>query len=395
MQASLFDSYPVDSTKIKRGIVRITGKGKPLSKSQQAFNRLTARIAALKKEIEKANENLRGLQNVYEKEVRPEITTLGRSKIEMAHLLHEKRAKVKLTKNMKSDLDDLIYELLDDAFYAVEPSDNDKTLYNLYNDVSFEEEAKQQQADMSEMFADILFQQTGFTIDPAMLNNGLPDFEKIQAHFEEQLKEREKAGKGKSTRKKNQRTSDKEAREKQKEELKQKSIRSIYLSLAKILHPDTETDENIRVEKEEYMKQVTAAYNNKNLPELLELEIQWVNKYDNQLADTPENTLQLYNELLKDQVESLKDELYFMAQNPAYSNIIHLSKVPLNWAMQELSKEKKSYKKAHKEFVKYNKKLQKEANSKIVILECIDIFLQKEEDDFDDWDGFNDFISEW
>ncbi|MFT4019049.1 MAG: hypothetical protein QM668_18950 [Agriterribacter sp.] len=231
----------------------------------------------------------------------------------MAHLLHEKREKVKLSKTDKTYLNDLILNLFDDAFYAVEPTDKDKALYSQYNDVSFDEEVESQQAGMAEIFTDLLYQQTGLKIDPSILNEKNPDFEKIQAHFEEQLNKNTGTDKKKDKKKKNQRTIDKEIKEKQKETLKQKSIRSIFLSLAKILHPDTETDENAKAEKEEYMKRVTVAYNNRNLPELLELEMQWVHKHENQLADTPEETLKLYNELLKEQAENLEDDLYLTA----------------------------------------------------------------------------------
>lgn len=388
MQTKLFNAEPGKTDQVNKSVAKIVSKGKPLSKNQQAFNRLTTRIANLKKQIVEVNEKLHTLQAVYEKEVRPEVAILGRTKIEMAHLLHEKREKVKLSKTDKGYLNDLILDLFDDAFYAVEPTDKDKALYSQYNDVSFDEEVESQQADVAEMFADMLYQQTGFKIDPSILNEKNPDFEKIQAHFEEQLNKNAGTDKKKSNKKKSQRAIDKEIKEEQKEALKQKSIRSIFLSLAKILHPDTETDENAKVEKEEYMKRVTVAYNNRNLPELLELEMQWVHKHENQLADTPEQTLKLYNELLKKQAENLEDDLYFTAQNPAYSNVAHFMDIPLAMATHELNKEKKSYIATYKKYAHHNKRLLQEPNSKNVILDCINNFLViAEDDDFEDFFG--------
>ena len=385
MQLDLFNAEPDKEVKATNGIIKIVSKEKPLSKNQQAFNRLTTEIANLKKEIDEVNERLRFLQNLYEKEVRPEIVILGRVKIEMAHLLHEKRTKVKLAKNIKNRLDELIFDLLDDAFYAVEPSDKDKELYSFYTDVSFDEEMDREQTDMSEMFADMLFQQTGFKIDPSVLNEKNQKKKKIQALFEEQLKEKTENSKEKPGRKKSQRTIDKEAKEKQKEALKQKSIRSIYLSLAKILHPDTETDENVKCEKEEYMKRVTVAYNDKNLPDLLELEMQWVHKHENQLNNTPEQTLKLYNELLKEQEENLKEDLYFITQNPAFSTVAHLSNAPLSMAIQTLKAERKSYKKTHENYAKHNAILAQEDNSRAAILNCINTFSESDEDVLDDF----------
>ncbi|MBX2924447.1 MAG: J domain-containing protein [Chitinophagaceae bacterium] len=386
MQTKLFNIEPNKAVQANNSITKIVSKGKPLSKNQQAFNRLTKKIANLKKQIEEENEKLRTLQIVFEKEVRSEVIKLGHAKIEMAHLLHEKRKKAKLAKADRNQLDDLIYELLDDAFHVISPSDKDKALFNTYNDVSFEEEVERQQAGMSEMLADMFYQQTGLKIDPSVLNDKNPDLEKIQAHLEERLNEQTRTDKKKSNKKKSQRTIDKEAREKQKEALKQKSIRSIYLSLAKILHPDTETDENTKAEKEEYMKRVTVAYNNRSLPELLELEMQWVHKHENQLADTPEQTLELYNDLLKEQVESLEDDLYAVGENPAFSNVFHLCGMPLTWATQALNREKKSYISTCKKYTKYNKMLLRETNSRDVILDCIDDFLTFDrDDDFDDF----------
>ncbi|MFT3949027.1 MAG: hypothetical protein QM763_18830 [Agriterribacter sp.] len=386
MQTKLFNIEPDKAVQANSGVAKIVSKGKPLSKNQQAFNRLTKKIANLKKQIEEEHEKLRTLQILFEKEVKSEVIKLGHTKIEMAHLLHEKRKKAKLAKEDRSLLDDLIYELLDDAFHVVPPSDKDKALFNAYNDVSFEEEMERQQAGMSEMFADMLYQQTGLKIDPSVLNDKNPDFEKIQAQLEEQLNEQTRTDKKKSNKKKSQRAIDKEAMEKQKEALKQKSIRSIYLSLAKILHPDTEADENVKAEKEEYMKRVTVAYNNRNLPELLELEMQWVHKHENQLADTPEQTLELYNELLKEQVANLEDDLYAVSENPAFSNVFHLSGMPLNWATQALDREKKSYISTRKKYTKHNKMLLLETNSRDVILDCIDNFLALgRDDDFDDF----------
>jgi hypothetical protein len=324
---------------------------------------------------------------MYNKEVVPEINILGKIKIEMAHLLHEKRKNIKLSKADKTRLDNFIFDLLDDAFHVVVPTEKDKKLFATYNDLSYEDEINRQQVNRSEMFADMLYRQTGIKIDPAMLNENHPDFEKAQADLDAQLKEMEERNesKRKTKRKKSKQAIDKEAKEKQKEELKQKSIRSIYLSLAKMLHPDTETDHNIRIEKEEYMKQVTAAYNDKNLSELLTLEMQWVHKHENQLVNTPEETLKLYNELLKEQIENLKEELFFVTQNPAYNAVAHLSMRPLNMAVKMVNDEKKEYMATHKNYTGHNSKLKREENIRAAILNCLDSLEEPDEDDLNDY----------
>ena len=58
-------------------------------------------------------------------------------------------------------------------------------------------------------------------------------------------------------------------------EAKSKSINTIYRQLAKILHPDLEQDEVLKSEKAKVMQDVTQAYQEKNLPALLRLEMSW------------------------------------------------------------------------------------------------------------------------
>lgn len=55
-----------------------------------------------------------------------------------------------------------------------------------------------------------------------------------------------------------------------------KSIRGIYLELVKELHPDKEADETQRLLKEERMKQLTKAYQEKDLASLLRMQINWL-----------------------------------------------------------------------------------------------------------------------
>jgi len=234
------------------------------------------------------------------------------------------------------------------------------------------------------MFSEMIFEQTGIKIDPENLNAENPDaFAKFMGEIEAQEKANEASAKLDKSRKKSQRTLDKENREKQKEALKQKSIRSIYLSLAKILHPDTETDEVLKAEKEEYMKQVTAAYNNKNLPELLELEIRWVNKHENLLSQTPEETLKLYNELLKEQVRNLEEELFITESNPAFNNVSHIINFGMSQASNILMNDKKAYVATHQNYAQSIQSLEKGNRDKSLIGECLDKFYEPEADDFD------------
>jgi hypothetical protein len=108
----------------------------------------------------------------------------------------------------------------------------------------------------------------------------------------------------------------------QKEEAHQlKSMRSLYLSLAKALHPDTEMDFVEKKRKEELMKKVTAAYGDKDLAALLKLEMQWVASETRTLDTLPDEKLKLYIASLKEQAAALEEEHASVYYNPRFAPI--------------------------------------------------------------------------
>jgi succinate dehydrogenase flavin-adding protein (antitoxin of CptAB toxin-antitoxin module) len=119
-----------------------------------------------------------------------------------------------------------------------------------------------------------------------------------------------------------------EALELKTEEAKNKSISSIYRQLAKIIHPDLEADETIKLEKEELMKQLTAAYENNDLHTLLSLEIQWIQKEENQLSALTDEKLKTYNKIMEEQAEDLKNEIIMLENHPRYNALRHIEDFP-------------------------------------------------------------------
>lgn len=88
-----------------------------------------------------------------------------------------------------------------------------------------------------------------------------------------------------------------------------KSMRTIYMELAKELHPDREQDEALRAVKEEKMKQLTEAYQKKDLAALLTMQVSWLEETvkiaPGELSD---EILKGYNKILKTQLKKLEEE---------------------------------------------------------------------------------------
>ncbi len=391
MQQEIF-SHDDKFTKHNKSLVQIN-KGKTvISKEQQAFNKLTTRIKTLQEKIKKNNEVLFLLNTRYQEKVTPEIIRLGQEKIRLSHLLHEKRKTEKLSGHLNSKLDELICQLLDDAFSVITPDKQTADLFEKYSGASYEEEMNAQKEDMAEMFSSVFYEQTGIKIDPEDLKTGNPDFDKLNEQIKEQLHNKEQ-----SQPKKNKKQLAKEKLEKQKEEVKNKSLRGIYFSLAKILHPDLEPDEKLRQEKEEYMKRVTVAYDNKNLMELLQLEIIWVTAHETSLQNTPVETLKIFIQLLKDQVKDLEHESMMVMNNPAYANVYVYLNEPISTAFANIDFKRQAYITTHTEFSDAISALEKGNRNRSVIVTCIDNFYDDhiidDDGNFDEEDFFN-FLSE-
>ena len=388
MQQNLFPENNVAPSENSSLPVQVN-KGKTIiSKEQQSFNRLTARIKSLQEKIKKDTDFLTVLNTYYHKKVTPEVVKLGEEKIKLSHLLHEKRKAEKLSVHLNDKLDELIFQLLDDAFSVIEPDEKTKELFARYNGASYEEEMDAQQDNMAELFSSMFFEQTGIKIDPEELKKSHPDFEKLDDSIKKQFNN----GSQKNQRK-TKKQLEKEAIEKQKEEVKNKSLRTIYLSLARILHPDRELDENLRIEKEEYMKIVTAAYNNKDLMELLRLEILWVNNHEKSLENTPVDTLKIYIQLLKDQVKDLEYESLMVVENPAYSNVAGYLFLNQSVAFARIDHSRQGYIATHSKYADAIIALEKNNRNRSVIVKCIEDFYEEVDDDFPDFlsEAFDNF----
>ena len=98
----------------------------------------------------------------------------------------------------------------------------------------------------------------------------------------------------------------------------QKNIATIYKQLAKLFHPDLEQDENRKLEKELLMKELTAAYETKNLHALLTLELRWIHGENDHLATLTDEKLAIYLQILKEQAYELSVQKNEMIYQPQY-----------------------------------------------------------------------------
>ncbi len=291
-------------------------KGK-LEKEHLQFNKLCNSIEKLQGEIESAQIKYQNILDYYLLNYRPGLLTFSEYQFEMIELLDRRSQEIKLSKRQNEILGFTISQIFDEAIGLIQPDEKCIEIFNRWNpDHTFNERLEYEKEEMKEDLSSLIWETLGLDIDP----DEIDDSEESMKNLEEKVKEHIDQHNSRFTSgKKSKKATDKIQLQKTKEELKEKSIRKIYLALAKILHPDAHMNEEEKLEREQVMKQVNIANENKDFYTLLKLEIEWMNKNQESLADN--YTLKLYIEVLNDQISDLRQKKQFIKMDPRWHEI--------------------------------------------------------------------------
>ena len=286
-----------------------------LSKSQMQFNRLTKRIETLEKSIVQETNKCEDLFAYFNEKIHPIIIKAANKRMELAMVMGNVSYKYKFGKNQLQGIKEVILDLCDKAFEQIEPTPEQEEFYNNWSETTYQEELENREQDTKDDLFGFMNEMFGMDLDPSMDLENEEDLEKLQEKMNEKFNEFEQPEKRK---KKTKKQLEREALQKAEEIQKNKSIRSIYITLAKVLHPDTEIDPQQKAQKEELMKQVTVAFEEKDLTTLLKLELEWVHQENEHLEKLTEDKLNIYIGALKQQVAELEEKKYSISRNPRY-----------------------------------------------------------------------------
>lgn len=374
-----------------KSIKIIAQKDKILSKEQRTFNRLTSRISNLQNEIVSEKEKCERLLTLYSEKMPHLEKQIAESQIKLAKIISGSTQSIKYGKRQLEDIECVILNLFDEAFTVIEPDEETELLYNQWAEVSYQEEKEEQMKEMREMMEDLLRYEMGVDIDLSELEDSPESYASFQQKVHEKMSEKKQQEESQSTnRKKSKKELEKELRKSQEEAIKLKSMRNIYISLAKVLHPDTEIDPLEKMRKEELMKKVTVAYNDKDLTTLLKLEMEWVASEAHNLDLMTKDKLNIYIASLKEQVSELEDEKESICMHPRFQPIMHYARLPESLALYEIKStiaDLKLQKKALEDVIM----LFSQSNPKKFILEFVNQSI-KDLDRRDSMSGLDDFF---
>src|SRR4030067_1111704 len=320
-QPTLFDFLPEIEPTTTNTLIIGKQTAKTLSKSQQIFNRLSQKIENLQDELQSKTKILDECLMFYGNVIHPleqEMLILQKevTKLLYKFYMNNKFVIGNLGNKKRQILKDIISVQLDNILCGDknEPDEEIKHIYQNIFGVSYEAVAKE---GFSEIINEMesMFSNMGLDVDLSDIDikSGEEDiFRKIKEIEEKAKRHLENKQATQGVKKKTKKQLAKELQEQQIEEARNRNISSIYKQLAKVLHPDLEQDTAIKIEKESLMKQLTAAYEAHDLHMLLHLEIQWIHKENSHLETLSENKLEIYIQLLKEQIKELEEECYML-----------------------------------------------------------------------------------
>lgn len=343
IQTNIFTQNETAGT--STGLIINKQEKQALSKQQQTFNRLVKKIEKLRQEIDQTNKILNKKLDFYVKHIYPLEQQLASLQKEVVKILYTFYNNKKLfSKKQKETLREVIITQLSGIlrYDQGEPDNELKEIFKAVEGISYEE-AVEEDFDTMKFEMAAMFEENGFDMDLDGMHSSMTQEEIIKKMLEmqDQMKQQAEAKQDKhSLGKKTKKQLEKEQREKLLEEARTKNISSIYRQLAKAFHPDLEQDEELKLEKDNLMKQLTAAYEKNDLHTLLRLEIAWLQKEENNPDKLGDEKLKIYNEALKEQVQELEDEMNMLLEHPRYQPLQKLSMFPDQMKTVDVESEK-------------------------------------------------------
>lgn len=311
----------------KGALVLKAAAGAVLSPAQIEFNRLMAQLETARAKFERERVRLDRIMDALAHQLMPLIEETHRLDFELIMYLQNALSTFKLTYRRRESLEDLLRERARDLVVdtcGLAPAQLE-ALQKLMEEIDpgwIDSESEE----MGEGF-DYLRVMMEETAREAGLEVDLSDIDLRQNPEEgmRKLHERFAAAKAAAarplSRKQTKSQIERERKQRAVEEAKQRDLKTIYKQLAKVLHPDLETNPDLRANKEEWMKRLTSAHAAGDLRELLRIEMEWLGEEASNLAAAGDEKLKVYSLILKEQIDAVKSRTFTLIDEPQYSSL--------------------------------------------------------------------------
>ena len=309
-QESLF-AFEVQQPSESTGL-RIRPTVTHLSPAQKKFNLLLEQIAAARAAVSMWTSETERLRERHMLEAIAQTKPLKVLQLALAlqleALLLSPPPGLKMTLKRRRALTDYLLQLV---YSLLEDDPDNPELHALHDRHSEDEFASIREEDREmelEIAEDMLSNLYG---DEMVDRSGAADAEELVQRTHERVAQQKRA---EPPRKRSKREQASDARRKVETDALTQSLREIYRKLASSLHPDREPDLEVRAQKTELMQRINIAYQNKDLLALLTLQMEVEQISAGSLGDVSEPRLAQYNQILREQLDTLKAQQQALLQ---------------------------------------------------------------------------------
>lgn len=306
-----------------------------LSATQREFNLLMARLEKERAEVGREQRRLDQCLDECVRELIPIEQKIQRQRLNIALRIREVLKSIKFSRRRREALKQMLHQKVGELLQNPSGFSESEieTLEEIARETSpFASEAEQREAESSEF--QMLREEIEGLARAAGVDIDLDDldphedpmefqakvFERIQAAAEA-LQNPSHPGK-KKPRKPTKAQLEKERRQREVEEAKSRDLKSLYKQLAKALHPDLESDPELKRHKEEWMKRLTTAHAAGDLRELLRIEMEWLGEEASNLSSASDEKLRVYCLILKEQIAETRRQVLDLVNQGKYF-VIH------------------------------------------------------------------------
>lgn len=295
----------------------------PLGKKRKQFNNLLQKIDELKDTIRQLEDQMQSGMVFFHAEILPLQLKQQQVQADYVRKLHQLYPHKTFTKKEREKIVDLILSAAAEILGTVDTDEKTEfadiqEIFDLYNEDSWEEIQAEERQQVNET-ANAFFASMGvdLNLDPD------DDLETVQEktmaaaeRFKQEAVEREEAA-AKAPKNKKQAAQEAQALN------VQKVSKTIYNDLVKLLHPDLEQDEALKMEKTEAMKKVNLAWQNNDFFGLLGLQSEYLSKHGDDIARLPDQQFKYYITVLKTQKAELEAQLGTYEMIPGMAGYVY------------------------------------------------------------------------
>ncbi len=270
------------------------------SRGQKAFNALIREIEGKREELRVWGQTDVAYQQKYAEELLPLQRRLSDLQFKMVLSLDQALDYHRdLNRSERQGISELVTNFAAAILNAGDDRAELKEIYQKHSGSDFDAEAE----DMDKI-VDMLFADRG---DSETADDAHGAFDSDQASAAGEAASRAERAEAEPEPSPRQRAA--EARERADQQQLSRSLREVYRRLVVALHPDLEPDPQERARKTELMQRVNAAYSQKNLLQLLELQLELEHIDQGDIDNIGEDRLKHYNKILKQQLAELDAEI--------------------------------------------------------------------------------------